>query len=604
MNKVLVNKIEISNFKGIASAVFTFESGINKISAENGAGKTTIKSAFEWCLCQNVPDVLPMLNNKEIPNLTTSVNIYLSINDCEYKLERVSKGKYQLNRETNTMNKVTNENTYKIDDIELKEKDYKEKLANLLGNGTFENLVILTDKEYFNTDTPKFKWNDRRKMLFELCGVKNAVKDIVTKEEFKDIQNYILKGYATSDIKSMLAKEKKGYKETQTKNNILIEQKTLELNELSSINFEDLENQLRKCTNKLEKLQNASKQESQTEQLNELQNKLLEYSREMSKAQANFTTEYSNQERLVNVLYNDCKTLKIDVDVAKDTVTELQVKLNAITNIQDTCPTCNRKYEQEYIDQLIENHQQEKSEIESKLESAKLELADITNKYNKKVEEYNTQAEILHKMQFVPDKELEDSILATKSAIEQAKATTLNNLSAEQVLALKNEISSITKELGKKEFIEKAKNSITMWKNQCKELSDKIVAVERKEQALTNYVKQETDIIVDTVNDKFKNGVSWALYKEIYKNGDGGIEEDCVCMYNNKRYSSLSNGEKNIANLEVVKTLQEYFGVNLPIFSDNAESITIPYNVDNQIVELFAKKGAKLENVVKIESIY
>ena len=117
-------------------------------------------------------------------------------------------------------------------------------------------------------------------------------------------------------------------------------------------------------------------------------------------------------------------------------------------------------------------------------------------------------------------------------------------------------------------------------------------------------MKQETDIIVDTVNDKFKNGVSWALYKEIYKNGEGGIEEDCVCMYNNKRYSALSNGEKNIANLEVVKTLQEYFGVNLPIFSDNAESITIPYNVDNQVVELFARKGAKLENVVKIENIY
>lgn len=604
MYKVEIKQIQINNFKGIAKAVFNFNSGINKISAENGAGKTTVKNAFEWCLCQNVKDILPMLNNKEIPNLTTNVIVDLNINNCDYKLERISRGKYQLNKESNTMNKVSNECTYKIDDIELKEKDYKEKLANILGNGTFENLVMLTDKEYFNTDTTSFKWNNRRKLLYDLCGVKNAIQGIVEQDMFNGIKDYILKGYATSDIKSMLAKEKKGYKDTQNKNNILIEQKILEVNELSNIDFDNIEKQLKTLNNKLDKLQTSSNIENQSEQLNELQSKLLECTREMSTLQTKFQIEYSNQERLVKTLYNDCKLFKLDVDVANDNVSTLQVKLNNIADMQETCPVCGRKFDQEYIDNINKTHQQEKNDISDKLEIKKLELIDATNKYNKKVEEYNMQLEIMKTMQFIPPKELEDSVLATKLTIEQVKAKNLSNLSNEQVLSLKNQILSLTKELGKKELLEKSKNMITMWKNQNKEIADKIILVERKENALVEYVRQETNIISKTINDKFSNGITWALFKETYKNGDGGLEEDCVCMYNNKRYSSLSNGERNIANLEVVKTLQNYFGVNLPIFSDNAESITIPYNLDNQLIELFAKKGCKLDNVVKIESIY
>ena len=126
MNKVIIKNISVENFKGLAKAEMNFDEKENKIAGENGSGKSTIKNAFEWLLCQNVADVLPMLNNKEIPNLTTNVVATLEINGFEYKLSRTSKGKYQLNQETGVMNKITNESTYKIDDIELKEKEVLE----------------------------------------------------------------------------------------------------------------------------------------------------------------------------------------------------------------------------------------------------------------------------------------------------------------------------------------------------------------------------------------------------------------------------------------------------------------------------------------------
>lgn len=604
MNKVVLKELKLENFKGIASANFTFEDGENILEAKNGSGKSTIKYAFEWILCQNVSEVLPSLNNKEIPNLVTTVEAILSINGFDYELSRTSKGKYQLNQTTGTMNKITNESTYKIDDIELKEKDYKAKIADLLGNGSFDNLQMLTDKDYFNNDTAKFKWTDRRKILFEMCGVKNAVKDIIQKDEYENIREYIVKGYATSDIKSMLAREKKGYKDTQTKNNILIEQKTKEITEYSSIDFEDIESKLKSAKNKLNKILTSSKKENQAEQINELQNELLKLNKEKSQLEMKDLNEQNALRTFLNTTYNECQNLKLQYQIENDKLYSI-INSRPSDKIETECPTCHRAYDEEHQTKAreeIETLLKENSEL---IEKQTQTVKEIEEKYNAKKAQFEQIKEKLDN--FKPSeeiKEVQDRILSTQEALQSTKATDLNNLSREQQTSLETQITSFERELAKQTFIEKAKLDIQTWKNENKIVADKIIAVEKKEKALAGYVKEQTDIIIETVNEKFSNGISWALYKEIYKNGEGGIEEDCECMYNNTKYSALSNGEKFVADIEIIKTLQEYYGVCLPIIADNMESVSIPYTVDGQIIKLVVNGDKELKNVVKIKDIY
>lgn len=604
MNKVVLKELKLENFKGIASADFTFEDGENILEAKNGSGKSTIKYAFEWILCQNVPEVLPSLNNKEISNLVTTVEAVFSINGFDYKLSRMSKGKYQLNQTTGTMNKITNESTYKIDDIELKEKDYKAKIADLFGNGSFDNLQMLTDKDYFNTDTTKFKWTDRRKILFEMCGVKNAVKDIIQKDEYENIREYIVKGYATSDIKSMLAREKKGYKDTQTKNNILIEQKTKEITEYSSIDFEDIESKLKSAKNKLNKILTSSKKENQAEQINELQNELLKLNKEKSQLEMKDLNEQNALRTFLNTTYNECQNLKLQYQIEND---KLYSIINSRPNdkIEIECPTCHRPYDEEHQTKAKEEVEKLLKENKELTEKQTQTVKEIKEKYNAKKAQFEQIKEKLDN--FKPSeeiKEVQDRILSTQEALQSTKATDLNNLSREQQTSLETQITSFERELAKQTFIEKAKLDIQTWKNENKIVADKIIAVEKKEKALAGYVKEQTDIIIETVNEKFSNGISWALYKEIYKNGEGGIEEDCECMYNNTKYSALSNGEKFVADIEIIKTLQEYYGVCLPIIADNMESVSIPYTVDGQIIKLVVNGDKELKNVVKIKDIY
>lgn len=604
MNRVILKEIALTNFKGIASAKIIFDEKQTKLFGENGSGKTTIQNAFKWVLLQNVADVLPMLNNKEIPNLVTSVEAILEINGFEYKLSRTSKGKYQLSQETGKMNKITNENSYKIDDIELKEKDYKAKLADLLGSGAFENLQILTDKDFFNTDTTNFKWTDRRKFLFDMCGVKDAVQDIISKDKYNDIKEYIIKGYATSDIKSMLAKEKKGYKSTQDKNNILIEQKTKEITELSTIDFEEIEKELKTAKSKLNKILSSSKKENQAEQINELQNQLIKLNKEKAQLEMKDINEQNALRTFMNTTYNECQNLKLQYQVEEDKLHDL-LNNQTDTEIKTECPYCGTPYTEEYIKELQEKAQSKIEESDRQAEKQTGIVRDIQEKYNSKKAQFEQTKEKLDN--FKPSaeiKEVQDRILSTQEALQSAKATELTNLSNEQKTALETQISGLERELAKSTFIEKARLDIHTWKNQNKEVADKIIAVEKKERSLADYVKEQTDTIVETINSRFSNGISWALYKETYKNGEGGIEEDCICLYHKKRYSALSAGEKNVANLEVIKVLQDYYGVRLPIMCDNQETVTIPYNTDSQIIEFYAQKGARLENVLKIEEVY
>lgn len=600
MNKIILKNITIKNFKGIANAEFSFNDDLTTIKAENGAGKSSIKNAFEWLLCQNVSDVLPMLNNKEIPKLVTHVSAIFNINGYDYKFERESKGKYTLNKTTGQTAKVSNESFYKIDDVEYKEKDYKSKLANLMSDGVFENLQILTDKEYFNTE---LKWNDRRKILFAMCGVKNAVNSILDNSQYDSIREYLVKGHATSDIKSMLKKNKSGYKAQQEKNNILIEQKMKENEQIKEIDFDDIEKQLKTAKNKLNKMLSSTKKENQTEQLNEIQNQILELTRQKTLLESADTTEQSNLRRFTQELYNECQNLKMQYTIEKDKYDELLTKLKQPTD--NICPTCHRELPEEQLNTMNKEIEKANEEINKQLEVSTKITDDLKKKYDEKKAQFEEQKAKLDNFETNKDIEtIKDAILTLQDSLQQAKGTDLNNLSTEQKTALESQISALERDMAKKQYLEENESSIQKWKTQNKKLADDIVEIERKETALEKYVQEQTNIIISTINEKFSNGVSWALYKETYKNGEGGIEEDCVCMFNGKRYSSLSTGEKNITNIEVIKTLQDYYGVNITIMSDNAEANTLSYDSGNrQIIEFKATKGEKLD-IVKITDLY
>lgn len=562
MNKIIIKSMSIRNFKGIASLDTEFDEHITKIYAENGSGKTTIKNAWEWVLGQNVDNFIPNINGKEILE-NTSVEIKLNVNDYEYTLKRTNKPKFQSGE------KVGNENIYEIDGIEVPAKKYTTQLSGIFTDNAVENIKILTDKEFFNTDTTSWKWTNRRKLLMEMCDVYKATEHIIDDDKYILIRDEIKKGYATSDIKSKYEKERKQAKEQQLKNQALIDQKQSEMNEYLGIDFDATGKELGLLKTKLTKLNNASKQELMTEEIEKLQVRLLNDTDTLSKLKVKKTLERRRFEDIKLDNYNLANNYKHQIE---------ELKAN-----KDVCPVCHNQLSEEQI-----------ANTEKTIE-------ELNQKY---IETYNTftgaDAKIKELDNDEKEKELENSISQTKQELEELKTKNISKITEFEKTDLERQIFDLERTMARKDDLAKWSKQIQDWKKQNLELADEIVDIETKMRVLQDYVREQTDLVSKTVNDKFSNGVGWSLYDT---NLNGTLEEECCCLYNGKRYSSISTGEKNITNLEIVKTLQNYFDVNLPIFSDNCEANTIPYKAEQQVIEFYAKADMTITGLVKIKQI-
>lgn len=93
--------------------------------------------------------------------------------------------------------------------------------------------------------------------------------------------------------------------------------------------------------------------------------------------------------------------------------------------------------------------------------------------------------------------------------------------------------------------------------------------------ALEKFEEVKTTIIERQVNEAFKkysDCFNVSLFKE--NKTDGMKKETFEILYNDKPYDILSLGEKAKAAIELSNTLTDLYGVLLPLYIDNAESIS------------------------------
>ena len=596
--KVIIQDITIKNFKGIASFKTSFNADITRFYGSNGSGKSTIKNAWEWALCRNVSDYLPNINNQEVPNLITSVVVNILVNDLHYELCRESKPKYGKNGE-----KTGNESKNLIDGIEVGQKQYQTQIANIIGNIEFDQLAMLTDKEFFNTDTSAWKWTHRRKVLLSMTGAEREANRIAEKEKYASIKEFITKGYSTSDVKSTLIKDCNSLKKQQDANLVLIESKQKEIDEYLGIDFEKVAQELGLARTKYTKLMNSSNNQNLSETLKKVDDDILKYSQELSSLKTRDVLKKRDLEDFKLKIYREAIETKSAYDKKVTLIKETEKNIHEQENltIKDFCQVCGQKLPKEKVDEVKANIEANIKTFNINLETYKADAKSLYEKYNNLQKQYSAQEDKIN--YFVADpriSELETLIFDLNSQARAEKQSELSNLSLQEQTALQTQISNLEREMAKKEYLEKANNQIKAWKQDNLRIADELIKIENKERALQDFVREQTEIISQTVNSFFGNGVSWSLYTVNYL---GNLEETCELMYNNKLYSCLSVGERNVANLETIKALQKFYDVNLPVICDNNESVTIPYETDRQVIELYAKADAKLDGCIKITDL-
>lgn len=172
-----------------------------------------------------------------------------------------------------------------------------------------------------------------------------------------------------------------------------------------------------------------------------------------------------------------------------------------------------------------------------------------------------------------------------------------NNTDAEkeQKKALEAEIKELNKKLAVREAIENTNDRLSQLINEENANAQAIADLEQQEFDLQNYTRARMDILESRVNGMF-NYVKFRMFKQLV---NGSIEETCVCEYNGVPYPTLNTAGKLLAGLDIIDTLQKFYGVRAPVLCDNRESATWIPPIKTQIISLYVSEKDKVLRIEK-----
>ncbi len=126
-----------------------------------------------------------------------------------------------------------------------------------------------------------------------------------------------------------------------------------------------------------------------------------------------------------------------------------------------------------------------------------------------------------------------------------------------------------------------------------KEIGQKVADQEQMLYLLEEFIRFKLNKVSESINSHFKT-VNFKLF-EMQLNG--GMKDCCECTVNGVPYSTLNSGHRIVAGLDIIRSLSELYGVSVPIFVDNAESLN-EFNVpdmDAQLILLSVSEDKQLK---------
>ena len=107
--------------------------------------------------------------------------------------------------------------------------------------------------------------------------------------------------------------------------------------------------------------------------------------------------------------------------------------------------------------------------------------------------------------------------------------------------------------------------------------------------AIEDFTRWKMRFVEDSVNGLFRI-VTFRLFLE---QANGGVAERCDVVVDGVPYAALNNGARINAGLDIISRLGEHYGVRVPLFIDNAESVTRLEDAGTQVIRLVVSEQDK-----------
>ena len=151
-----------------------------------------------------------------------------------------------------------------------------------------------------------------------------------------------------------------------------------------------------------------------------------------------------------------------------------------------------------------------------------------------------------------------------------------------KVLELSNIIS-------KESLLEYSRKRIEDLRAEAKNAAECLEAIEKMLFLIEEFTRYKTSFVEDSINGMFRI----ARFRLFREQANGGIEERCDVVHEGVPYISVNNGMKINLGIDIINTLSMAYGVRVPLFVDNAESVTKLETCGSQIIRLVVSENDK-----------
>ncbi|MDY5098719.1 MULTISPECIES: DUF2813 domain-containing protein [Clostridia] len=603
-------------------------------------------------------DIKPLdSNNQVIRGLTPTVTGAFEVGGQVITLSKTYKEKWTKRRGEVESTFTGNETSYEINDVPVKKKEYVSQVGNMVDEEQFKLLsnpyyfssnlnwkdarkVILDiagdlpNEEVIKAE-PKLREMEKDFLNEDIEMILKSKKATMTKlaKEKKEIPvriNEIKNSYIDLDFDKLDNEKARLEKELQDIS-INIQEETNKIAGSSNCTHE-INSKIRElefAKNELQSKKNGIKSAAK-QLLNEEMNALEEKQQEIK--HKIYTLQKDKQYDKAHIEEVNRKILKTEDEknILSEKYLSVQAEKPTLEELQKECPICKRTFEQEYIEEMkqqilenfnkqkakklevikqdglnkkacIDKYKEEYGEIQDKLVSYDNQIKDLETKLNLIKEEMSNTKDIdylttAHKLSI---KKIDDEIGTIDNDIEVAKnaikafdtysAETLEGLQAKQK-ELHNEMSEIKSKLNQKEINKQLDNRIEELLLTEKNLGCKIAQFEKQVMLCELFIRTRVNLLESSISAKFKH-VSFKMFKEQV---NGALDETCEALINGVPFSMANTASQINAGLDIINTLSKLYGVQVPVFMDNAECINRVLNTDSQLIQLVVSKDKEL----------
>jgi predicted nucleic acid-binding Zn-ribbon protein len=520
-----------------------------------------------------------------------------------------------------------NTSDYFVNGVPQKKNAFDTAIKEMVSEDLFR---MLTSVSHFAAG---MKWQERRAVLFDMAGTLTDKEIMLKDEKFAPLLDS-LGGLSIADFKAKLLHQKKGQTGVRDDSPTRINECERVLQDIAGINFEEAREQEQALIRQKDGLQVQLLALDQDTVLEKKRLELREAKFERDQLESRNRVHRESQRkngRDLTYLYNEISREQAAIGQSKNYLAGAQrgivrvekeiqdcrnewVQVNGEAFAGGKCPTCGQALPFEQLQKATETFNKRKQARLDAITAKAKSLQDDLEQSQKRNQDI--QDEISRREAHI--QELEEQIRKAKEEVapitdlpEYTEGIAAVNASID---TLQEEISSLMADSSKvreqlrsdlnaadgqlrfvqgvlaKEFIKaQTENRIAQLKADARNAAEILERIEQMLFLMEEFTRFKAKFVEQSINDHFRIA-TFRLFRE---QANGGLEERCDVVYDGVPFTGLNNGMKVNVGIDIINALSRHYGVNVPLFVDNAEAVTRLEPCNSQVIRLVVSENDK-----------